>query len=64
MERQKYEGCCSKKPFALVIIESAVSVEIFLAAGLKVGILSEDQQDLNYKILYFVDRASRYNYCY
>jgi hypothetical protein len=53
MERQKYEGCCSKKLSALVIIESAVSVELFLAAGGKVGVLTEDQQELNYKFCYY-----------
>ena len=45
------KAAVQKKPFALVIIESAVSVELFLAAGGKVGVLTEDQQDLNYKIL-------------
>jgi len=47
------EGCCSKKHFVLVITKSAVSVELFLAAGGNVGILTEAQQDRNYKFSYY-----------
>jgi hypothetical protein len=53
MERQMYNGCFSKNAFALVITESSVSVELFLATGGKVGILTEDRQDLNYKFSYY-----------
>jgi len=48
-----YEACYSKKPFVLVITKSAVSVELLLAAGRKVAILTEDQQDLNNKFSYY-----------
>jgi hypothetical protein len=53
MERKMYEGFCSKKPFALVITASTVSVKLFLAARVTVGILTEDQQDLHYKFFDF-----------
>jgi hypothetical protein len=53
MERQTYNGCYSKNPFAVVITKSSVSVELFLAAGGKVGMLTGDQQDLNYKFSYY-----------
>lgn len=39
--QEMYEGCCSKKPYAIII--SAVCVEFFLTAGGKVAILTEDQ---------------------
>jgi hypothetical protein len=48
-----YNGCSSKNPFALVITESSVNVELFLAAEGKVGILTEDQQDLKLQVLYY-----------
>lgn len=48
-----YEGCCSKKPFVLVITKSAITVKLLLAAGGNVAILTEDQQDLNYKFPYY-----------
>jgi len=40
-------------PFGLVITESSVRVELFLAEGWKMGILTEDQQDLSYKFSYY-----------